>query len=439
MDLAQLSASLRSGQFQLTDLMEFLEDQFHNLEPVVEAFLPEQGRFERLRDEARRLEIQYPDPVSRPILYGIPIGVKDIFHVSGFDTHAGSELPPARLTGEEAYCVSQLKAVGALVFGKTVTTEFAYFAPGPTRNPHQPDHTPGGSSSGSAAAVGAGMLPLALGTQTIGSIIRPAAFCGVVGFKPSYDRIRREGVIPLSPSLDHIGVFTTSVSGALLVASVLLAGWDLPDEQHDPVLGIPVGPYLEKASQEALDHFQACVERLKEAGYAVKEVPAMTNFGEIVARHQRLLAAEAAEVHKGWYAEFEPRYHPKTAELIRSGMEFDREQVAEARAMRKPFREELISTMEANQIDLWIAPSAPGPAPKGIESTGDPVMNLPWTQSGLPTVSIPSGFNAQGLPMGLQLIGSWYADEALLSWSNKIEAQMKAENGSSKPTERVVE
>ncbi len=141
----------------------------------------------------------------RPPLFGIPIGIKDIFHVNGFSTHAGSRLPPKQLMGEEAKCVSDLKKAGALILGKTVTTEFAYFEPGPTMNPHNPNHTPGGSSSGSAAAVAAGLCPLALGSQTIGSIIRPASFCGVVGYKPSYDRISRDGVIPVSPSLDHIG------------------------------------------------------------------------------------------------------------------------------------------------------------------------------------------------------------------------------------------
>ena len=151
----------------------------------------------------------------------MPVGVKDIFHAAGFETRAGSQLPPELLTGPEADAVGRLRAAGCLILGKTVTTEFAYYEPEPTRNPHNLAHTPGGSSSGSAAAVAAGLAPLALGTQTIGSVIRPAAFCGIVGFKPSYGRISPEGLIFFSPSLDHVGLFTQDVAGMSLAAAVL--------------------------------------------------------------------------------------------------------------------------------------------------------------------------------------------------------------------------
>ena len=184
--------------------------------------------------------------------------MKDIFHVKGFLTRAGSGLPVDLLTGPEAESVTQLKQAGALILGKTVTTEFAYFAPGPTRNPRNPAHTPGGSSSGSAAAVGAGLCPLALGTQTIGSILRPASFCGVVGFKPSFGRISSAGVIPFAVSLDHIGFFTQDVAGATLAAAVLCKNWG--DEEartrgdgeakellnYRPVLGVPLALIYKK-------------------------------------------------------------------------------------------------------------------------------------------------------------------------------------------------
>ena len=198
-----------------------LEATFEEREPKVQAFLPEGNRFDRLRREYKALEQRYPDPDSRPPLFGLPLGVKDIFHADGFETHAGSNLPADRLTGDQAASLTQLKEAGALVLGKTVTTEFAYFAPGPTRNPHNPKHTPGGSSSGSAAGVAAGLVPAAFGTQTVGSINRPAAFCGVVGLKPSYGRVSVEGVIPLAPSLDHVGFFTTDVAGAMVMAPLL--------------------------------------------------------------------------------------------------------------------------------------------------------------------------------------------------------------------------
>ncbi|MBI4771596.1 MAG: amidase, partial [Chloroflexi bacterium] len=237
--LPDLAGALRNGDLPLTTYLAALEAHFSAREPAVLAFLPEPDRFDRLRREAAALLERYPDPDARPPLFGAPVGVKDIFHVAGFPTRAGSRLPPEALAGPEADSVRALKAAGALILGKTVSTEFAYFGPGPTRNPHAPDHTPGGSSSGSAAAVAAGLCPLALGTQTIGSIIRPAAFCGVVGFKPGYERVSRAGVIPLSPSLDHVGVFAAEVAGVALAARVLVGDWrlEIGDRGQPVVIG----------------------------------------------------------------------------------------------------------------------------------------------------------------------------------------------------------
>src|SRR5215213_7607826 len=212
---------LRSGQLLLPDFLAQVEARFTQQEPSILAFLPEEERFTRLYDEAEALVLSYPDLIKRPLLFGALVGVKDIFHVDGFTTQAGSRLPADALEGKEAQSVSRLMNAGALIFGKTVTTEFAYFSPGPTRNPHHLEHTPGGSSSGSAAAVAAGFCHLALGTQTIGSIIRPASFCGVVGLKPTYERISREGVIPLSPSLDHVGFFASDAETAINAARAL--------------------------------------------------------------------------------------------------------------------------------------------------------------------------------------------------------------------------
>ncbi|MFN8425991.1 MAG: amidase [Anaerolineales bacterium] len=219
---SSITQSFRNNEISARDLVSSLQSLFDSREPDILAFIPEENRFERLLKEAEELVKKYPDPSNRPPLFGMTVGVKDIFHVDGFVTQAGSKLLAQDLQGNEAASVTKLKNAGALILGKTVTTEFAYFTPGPTRNPHNPSHTPGGSSSGSAAAVGAGMCDLALGTQTIGSVIRPAAFCGVVGFKPTYERISREGVIPLSPTFDHVGVFANDVEMVGRVASVLV-------------------------------------------------------------------------------------------------------------------------------------------------------------------------------------------------------------------------
>ncbi|MBM4423862.1 MAG: amidase [Chloroflexi bacterium] len=423
--LPQLAATLRAGELLIADYFARLESQFDSRERDVIAFVPEEGRFDRLRREADSLLARYPDPKTRPPLFGVPIGVKDIFHASGFTTRAGSKLPPEILQGAEAESVTALKNAGALVLGKTVTTEFAYFGPGPTRNPHNPAHTPGGSSSGSAAAVAAGLCPLALGTQTIGSIVRPASFCGVFGFKPTYERISRAGVIPLSPSLDHVGLFATDAAGAKLAASALVRGWRSEiGEARRPVLGIPEGPYLNRASAEMLDHFRAVCQRLTQSGFVVKSVEAMPDFDAIRERHLLITAAEGARVHVDWFPHYRDLYHSKTVELLERGRAVSDEALAAARRGCKQLCDELHLLMNAHGIDLWVAPSAVGPAPKGLDSTGDPVMNLPWTHAGMPSCNLPSGRNTDGLPLGLQLAARFNADEHLLAWAAEIESAL---------------
>jgi Asp-tRNA(Asn)/Glu-tRNA(Gln) amidotransferase A subunit family amidase len=419
---SSLTRTLRSGKLALPRYLEQLEERFNAREPEVLGFLPEPNRFERLRREAQALQARYPDPESRPTLYGLPVGVKDIFHVDGFPTRAGSRLPAERLAGEQARCVSRLRAQGALILGKTITTEFAYFAPGPTRNPHHPNHTPGGSSSGSAAAVAAGLAPLALGTQTIGSIIRPAGFCGALGFKPSRERISRAGVIPLSASLDHIGFFAADLDLAQEAAAILFEDWGgLPEGDSIPVLGVPEGPYLEQAMLEGLEHFRGVVGRLAAAGYRVEHVEALLDLQAIVARNQQLLAAEAAQAHQTWFAEFAELYHPRTAALIREGAQVPAAALEEAKRGALALRESLTGLMTAHGLDLWVAPSATGPAPAGLESTGSPAMNLPWTHAGLPTLSLPTGWSADRLPLGTQFVGRFGQDERLLAWAGGLE------------------
>jgi Asp-tRNA(Asn)/Glu-tRNA(Gln) amidotransferase A subunit family amidase len=419
-------AALRSGEWPLLDYLDELEAHFEKREPEIEAFVPENGRFDRLRHEAKQLLARYPDPEKRPFLFGLPIGVKDIFHIDGFVTQAGSQLSADLLQGQESEAVTQLRRAGALILGKTVTTEFAYFAPGPTHNPYNLNHTPGGSSSGSAAGVGAGLCLLALGTQTIGSINRPAAFCGVVGFKPSYNRISKAGVIPLAPSVDTIGFFTSKVAGTDMIAGLLCDGWQtLPKPTELSVLGIPTGPYLQRANAEAQTHFDVICENLRLAGFTVKSVPVMADFDEIYEHHQIIVAAEAAQVHETWFSQYPDLYHEKTAALIKRGQAVTADSLAAALAGREKLRKELSAAMMAAELDGWLSPSAVGTAPAGLASTGDPVMNLPWTYAGLPTMSLPAGFSQEGLPMGLQITGHWYGDEAMIAAAAQVEAVLQ--------------
>ena len=424
-----LIEDLSSGHLLLPEFLAQVEAHFMEREPAILAFLPEEDRFGRLHEDAETLVLSYPDLITRPSLFGALVGVKDIFHIEGFITQAGSRLPSALLQGTEAKSVTRLKEAGSLIFGKTVTTEFAYFFPGPTRNPHNPEHTPGGSSSGSAAAVAAGFCHLALGTQTIGSIIRPAAFCGVVGFKPTYDRISREGVIPLSPSLDHIGFFTSDVETAKRAAVVLIGDWrpvlneveGLETTDRKPTLGIPEGPYLASASDYALARFNAICDSLTESGYELRRVPVMDDFQEIRNRHDVIMSAEAAQVHANWFDKYSDLYSAKFTELIKRGQSVTNDQLRTAFEYSDKFRDQITRAMIDNNIDLWISPPTIGPAPKGLDSTGDPVMCLPWTQIGFPAINLPAGKNDQGLPMGLQVVGKWNMDEALLNWAEDIE------------------
>ena len=422
MNHQQLIRAFRSGELPITDYISQIESFFEKYEPSVLAFIPEENRFERLRKDAEEIISSFPDPKNRPRLFGMIVGVKDIFHVDGFTTQAGSRLPANELQGNEAESVARLKKAGALIFGKTVTTEFAYFTPGPTRNPHNPEHTPGGSSSGSAAAVGAGLCPLALGTQTIGSLIRPASFCGTVTLKPTYDRISRSGVIPLSPSLDHIGFFTPDISTTKQVAPFIYNDWnDSVSLDGTPTLGIPEGPYLACASDYALARFNTICDSLSEAGYEIRRISIMDDYQDIRTRHDVIMSAEAAQCHKAWFEKHENLYSPKFTDLIKRGQSVTNEQLRTAFENRDKFRDQIAQAMTDNNIDLWISPPTIGPAPKGLESTGDPVMNLPWTQIGFPAINLPAGKSDDGLPMGFQVVGKWNADEALLNWAEDLE------------------
>lgn len=422
--LVRLARELRNGRRSLPQLLEGIEKRFAEVEPKIHAFVSEPERFDRLRADARKLQESHPEGATRPPLYGVPVGVKDVFHVEGLPTGGGSRLPAKELAGEEGSAVGSLRDAGALVLGKTRNTEFAYFAPAATRNPWNPAHTPGGSSSGSAAAVAAGLCPLALGTQTIGSVSRPAAFCGVAGFKPSYGRIPRDGMLELARSFDHVGLFSRDLGGIELAARIVCPHWRAAEVPSLPILGIPGGPYLERASEEAQAHLQAVRRRLRSAGFHVLQVEALADVDEIEARHGLILAAEAARYHHRWYPRFKELYHQKTRELVERGLAIGDGELAAALEERDRFREALAAEFDRWGIDLWLTPAAPGPAPKGLASTGDPIMSLPWTQAGFPTLALPAGRAANGLPLGIQLVAPAGDDERLLAWAAPVEAAL---------------
>jgi Asp-tRNA(Asn)/Glu-tRNA(Gln) amidotransferase A subunit family amidase len=406
------------------DLVAYVDemcDRLDNLDLQLGAMLPEPNRRNRLRSEVRELQARHPDPANRPPLYGALVAVKDIFHVSGFVTAAGSKVPPELFAGPEATCVKMLRSAGAIIFGKSVTTEFAYFEPGPTRNPHNLSHTPGGSSSGSAAAVAAGLCTLSLGTQTIGSVIRPAAFCGVIGFKPTLGRIPTAGLVYFSRTLDQIGFFTQDPAGAALAASVLCEPWKPVSVPATlPVLGVPTGPYLQQAEPEGLEAFEQHLSKLESAGCKIKRVPVLRNIADLNTLHRRLVFAEFAREHAEIYAMHAPLYRERTAEIIEIGKKVSDQELANLRTNCMALRRELESSMANEGIDLWVCPPALGPAPEGIHATGDPNMNLPWTHAGMPVITLPAGRSKKGLPLGLQFVAPFGADEQLLAWCQAL-------------------
>jgi Asp-tRNA(Asn)/Glu-tRNA(Gln) amidotransferase A subunit family amidase len=416
--LADLIADLHDGRTTPTDYAESRLDRLDATEDDIRAFLPEEGRNDRVLAAAESVEDEYVDG-DRPPLYGVPVGVKDIYHVDGFETRAGSSVPPEALASPQSDVVSALLDAGALVFGKTVTAEFAYFEPGPTRNPHDLGHTPGGSSSGSAAAVAAGVTPLAVGTQTYGSIVRPAAFCGIVGVKPSYGRIPTAGIVPLSESGDHAGYFTQDVAGARHAAPVFYDDWEDATPDAKPVLGVPDDAYLSQADDEMLAQFEARLDDLRAAGYEIRRTDALSDVASVNDRHDDMVAGEAALTHDELYADYGDHYADSTAGLLTDGRDVSVGRLVDCRNGRRALRDSLAETMGERGLDAGVAPAAPGPAPAGIDSTGDPVMDVPWTHACVPAVGLPAG-EIDGLPVGLQVAGRFDDDERLLAWCEDL-------------------
>lgn len=416
--LADAIGDLHDDRTTPTEYAESCLDRLDATEDDIRAFLPEEGRHERVLEAAESIEDEYADG-NRPPLYGVPVGVKDIYHVDGFATRAGSSVPPESLEGPQSDVVTALLDAGALVLGKTVTAEFAYFEPGPTRNPHDLGHTPGGSSSGSAAAVAAGVTPLAVGTQSYGSIVRPAAFCGIVGVKPTYGRIPTAGIVPLSESADHAGYFTQDVAGARHAAPVFYEEFEDVSPDETPVLGVPDDAYLSQAEDETLAHFEESLADLRDAGYEVRWTEALADIATVNDRHDDMVAAEAGLAHDELYADYGDRYADSTAGLLTDGRDVSVGRLVDCRNGRRALRHSLAETMDETGVDVWVAPSAPGPAPEGIDSTGDPVMDVPWTHACVPTVGLPAG-EIDDLPVGIQLSGRFGGDERLLAWCEDL-------------------
>ena len=413
--LGPTAAALRGDALPLDAYLDGVCSRVDALEPTIHALLADQQRRERLSNEAATA----PDGPLRHI----PVAIKDVFHVTGMETRAGSDLDPVTLRGDQGPVVDRLRAAGALVLGKSVTCEFAFSHPGPTTNPHDPARTPGGSSSGSAAAVAAGYTPLAIGTQTVDSTITPAAFCGVVGFKPSHGRVPLNGTVPFSPAMDQLGIFTQDVAGAALASSVLLDGWQPMPPTSTPTLAVPIGRYLERVPGEAREAFDSQLEDLRHAGATIVEVPELSDFEEVYRIHYRLIAYEFAQVHSTRFGAFGYRFSEKSQGLYRKGADLGEDAIQEGLIASHQLRTDLTRALVDAGASAWASPATTGPAPRGLDAIGDPAMSLPWTHTHLPAVTIPAG-TLKGMPIGLQLAGHRREDEALLSVAEWVEVAL---------------
>jgi Asp-tRNA(Asn)/Glu-tRNA(Gln) amidotransferase A subunit family amidase len=344
-------------------------------------------------------------------LHGVPIGVKDIIDVAGMPTTAGAGTVAHTRPARDATCVARLRAAGAIVPGKTHTTQFAYRDPAPTTNPWNPAHTPGGSSSGSAAAVAARMVPCALGSQTVGSILRPAAYCGVVGLKGSNGLVPLDGVVPLGYSLDHIGPLARSVEDAALVLGVLAGRALAPEPIEAPRFAL-ARELFDRAEPELRKHLDGIVDRLVKAGARVEEVRLPPSFADLADAALVILEVEAATYHEAMFGKHAADYGPGMAEMLARGLRRPGTEYVTAHRRRLRFSEEVTPLLAA--YDALLSPTAPAPAPAGLAWTGDASLCQPWSSAGTPSISLPTGVSGAGLPLALQLVQARGADTRLL-------------------------
>jgi Asp-tRNA(Asn)/Glu-tRNA(Gln) amidotransferase A subunit family amidase len=403
-------------------------EKARSVEPVLRAFeyLP--------RDVARR-----PGPLS-----GIPVGIKDIIATADMPTTNGSPVYKDCVPATDAWVVERLRNLGATIFGKTVSTEFAWRHPGPTVNPWNPKHTPGGSSSGSAAAVAAGIVPLALGSQTLGSVIRPAAFNGVVGFKPSFGAIPRSGVHPLSPSLDHVGFFARRVDDVAFALSLLggssdgdrhgrpvpafeLAGDEGLQPANKPRLGIVRFAKWSRVEGEQQKVFEAAIATLRGAGAVLEELELseldQTNWNAI----NTILVSEAALIFESLVERYPDRTSEKLKELVGAGKAIGAIDYLAAKALQDRLRPAF--TRDITGFDAVITLPAFGEAPLGLGYTGDAEYCAPWTLLGVPALSLPAGFGKNGLPLGIQIVGAACEDLRMLRVAKWVETALRFEPG----------
>jgi Asp-tRNA(Asn)/Glu-tRNA(Gln) amidotransferase A subunit family amidase len=429
----------REGRATVQDYVASCSERITALEPRVQAW----EWFDASRAMAEAEERAGGILGDLP-LFGIPVGVKDIIATRGIPTRYGSRIFANNVPTHSAWIVRRLEALGGLVMGKTVTTEFAFRQPGKTRNPWNTAHTPGGSSSGSAAAVAAGFVPIAIGTQTLGSVIRPAAYCGVVGYKPSFGAISRTGIHSFSPTLDTVGVFARSVADAAWFGACLM-GPDPRDEStlidgpekilRVPLEPLPAAPRLavvrtpkwHLASEVQKANFDESLAKLQAAGATLKEVTLTRLFDDAWENVMTIMTRDAVRSHASIESRHRIRLSPHMIEHLDHGHRVTLEQYDRARARRQEYCAWLDNLFERHDAIVTIPTT--GEAPEGLANTGDATFCSLWTQTGLPAVTIPSAFSARNLPLGFQVVGRYREDQRALEVAAWVESTLAFQPG----------
>ena len=422
----EAAKQIKSRDLSPVELVESLLSQYDSLEPSLNAWVYLDR--EALLADAQQKQEELEKGVNVGPLHGVPIGLKDIYYTAGIPTTACSKVYEGFVPEYDATTVTLLKNAGAIMMGKTVTTEFACMDPSPTKNPWNPAHTPGGSSSGSAVAVATRMCPAALGSQTVGSVLRPASYNGVVGFKPTFGRVSRYGVIPVSWSLDHVGWMARSVEDAALLMQVMAVA-----DPNEPItVGLPAADFMaglaspsapriglirrffyDNSDEETRKHTDGIVDQLSRAGATIEEIPLPDSIDTAIEDQRTIMAVEGAAFHQPMYERQSQDYQPKLREMLRQGLATDGQTYSRALERRQQFTAEMQAL--AGKADVLLTPSTPTPALPDITNTGNTMFQGPWTSCGLPVITIPSGLAASGLPFGIQLASAPFSEPKLLA------------------------
>lgn len=407
--------AIEAGTLTSERLVQACLDRIAERDPVVKAWV-------HLDPALALRQARAADQAKGGLLRGVPIGVKDIIDTHDMPTGHNSAIFEGTQPFGDAACVALCRTANAVILGKTVTTEFANRHPGPTTNPHNSRHTPGGSSSGSAAAVADGQVPLAFGTQTGGSVIRPAAYCGVVGYKPTFNDFSRTGIKMQCPSLDTLGLMARDVDDIALFRGAVLKLPPVPIDRgiSAPRIGFCRTPIWNEASADTHAMLEAAAKKLSSRGATVVDVAFAPDFNDILDDHAAISGFESVRNYADERLRNPGKISKELTEVLKRGAAVTFERFVAAQRKSVAFKAHIDSLFDA--VDVLICPSAPGEAPAGVEFTGDPRFNSIWTLAGTPCVTLPWGTGSNGLPLGLQLVGLRHEDDRLLSISAWVNA-----------------